>query len=191
MRSDLLFSVMILNYIKIAFRNILKYKTFSAINILGLSFSLSVCLLMITLINDQMMYDKFHVNKDRIYRVNTDITDRSGRTRLHASTAIPIGNHLVREYAGVEKAVSITRRLKGEAKSNKKLLPLNGYFTSPNFFEVFSFDLLEGDKAHAFDQGKRNTFKRGNGQIVFMAMSLALGRTIEIGTIKVVLSSLA
>lgn len=171
---------MLFNYLKISFRNLIKHKTFSAINILGLSFSLSVCLLMITLINDQMMYDQFHVNKDRIYRITTDIKDQHQRSRLHASTTIPIGEHLVKEYTGVEEAVSITRRLKGEAKSNDKFLPLNGFFTSPNFFEVFSFELSEGDKAHAFDQANAIVLSEEMARS-FYGDEKALGRTIELG----------
>ena len=77
---------MINNYLKIAFRNLLKYKSFSIINIFGLSFSMSVCLLIITLINDQMSHDKFHKNKDRIYRVISDVQDRDGRISTTATT---------------------------------------------------------------------------------------------------------
>ena len=56
------------NYFKVGFRNLLKNKSFTAINVLGLSVSMAVCLIIILIINDQTSYDSFHENGDNIYR---------------------------------------------------------------------------------------------------------------------------
>ncbi len=57
------------NYLNVAFRNILKYKFFSAINILGMTIGVAAFLLIILFINDELSYDRFHANADRIYQV--------------------------------------------------------------------------------------------------------------------------
>ena len=102
--------IMILNYLKIARRNLLKHKTFSLINIFGLSFSISVCLLIITIINDQLSHDNFHENGDRIYRVITDVQEKElGGKLLYASTVMPVAGALKNDYTGVEEAVRITK----------------------------------------------------------------------------------
>ena len=60
---------MLKNYLLIAFRNVLKYKGFSLINILGLSLSMAVCMLIMIVIQDQLSYDEMHTKKEHIYRV--------------------------------------------------------------------------------------------------------------------------
>jgi putative ABC transport system permease protein len=62
---------MFYNYLKVAIRNILKYKVFSFINIFGLAVAMTVCMLIILMLADQKEYDQFHANKDRIYRIIT------------------------------------------------------------------------------------------------------------------------
>jgi putative ABC transport system permease protein len=82
---------MIKNYFKIAWRNLLKNKTFSLINIIGLATSMSVCLLIIMVIADQKSYDRFHSNKERIYRVLT-IGKNGNSMRKTASSALPLAD---------------------------------------------------------------------------------------------------
>ena len=60
---------MIKNYLITAFRNVIRYKGFSLINIFGLSLSMSVCMLIIVVILDQFSYDEIHTKKERIYRI--------------------------------------------------------------------------------------------------------------------------
>ena len=60
---------MLRNYFKVALRNIMRYKFYSAINILGMTIGLTACLIIILYIADELSYDKFHKNADRIYQV--------------------------------------------------------------------------------------------------------------------------
>jgi len=64
---------MIKNYLKTAFRSLLKNKGFTAINVLGLTLGIATCLLIVFYVLDELSYDRFNVNADRIYRVNNDI----------------------------------------------------------------------------------------------------------------------
>ena len=171
---------MLLNYIKIAFRNLLKHKTFSTINLLGLSFSMSVCLLMITMINDQFSYDSFHENKDRIYRIITDIEEKNGNIKTHASTAMPIGKLLENDYSGIEKAASFCSRSFGEIKYDEKRIPVSGYFANQNFLEVFSFKLRSGDQHMALEKPYSVVLTEEMASNVFEQKD-PIGQTIEIG----------
>src|ERR1700761_2269167 len=60
---------MFFNYLKTGLRNLLKYKVFSFINVAGLAAAMSVCMLIMLMIDDQKSHDQFNVNKDRIYRL--------------------------------------------------------------------------------------------------------------------------
>jgi putative ABC transport system permease protein len=57
------------NYVKVGFRNLVRNKAFTTINIIGLSVSMAVCLIIILMINDQLSYDQFQTNRDQVYRV--------------------------------------------------------------------------------------------------------------------------
>ena len=75
---------MLKNYLKIAVRNIKRNKIYSFINIAGLAIGIACCLLILLYIQDELSYDRFHKNADRIYRINTDL--KFGGTEL----AIPV-----------------------------------------------------------------------------------------------------
>ena len=76
---------MIRNYIKIAFRTLLKSKGFTAINVFGLALRLATCLLIVFYVFDELSYDRYNTHADRIYRINNDIKF-GGREGSYAET---------------------------------------------------------------------------------------------------------
>lgn len=92
------------NYLKVGIRNILKHKTFSFINVFGLSIAMSVCLLIILMLSDQHMYDRFHINKERIFRV---LSRQPYSSRPFASTPPALAQTLREEYSVVETATQL------------------------------------------------------------------------------------
>ena len=92
------------NYLKIAFRNILKYKVHSIINISGLAIAIACCLLLILFIRNELSYDSFHRQADRIFRVNS-VFEQENSTHIQAMTQAPIGPALKQEFSEVEFAV--------------------------------------------------------------------------------------
>ena len=97
---------MITNYLKVALRNIFKHKFFSAINILGMTVGITACLLIILYIKDELSYDRFHAQADRIYVVG--LHGKMGGQDLHAATTCPpLSFALVREIPEVEEATRI------------------------------------------------------------------------------------
>ena len=136
---------MLKNYLLIAFRNIKKYKGFSAINILSLSFSISVCLVIILFVRDQLSYDQFHEKKDRIYRVISDIKmQRRSSVMGFASSSAPLAPVLLNDYPGVEKAVRL-RRFKSTAIHDEIGIRTFGVYAESTFFDIFSHKLSMGN----------------------------------------------
>src|SRR5580704_13829531 len=97
---------MINNYLKVALRNILKHKFFSAINILGMTVGITACLLIILYIKDELSYDRFHANADRIYLVGLH-GKIGGQDIRAASTCPPLSFAMVHEIPEVEEATRI------------------------------------------------------------------------------------
>lgn len=146
------FLTMILNYIKIAFRNLIKHKSFSAINLLGLSFSMSVCLLIINVITDQLSHDNFHKEGDRIYRVITETYRKKGPNIPYATTYLPLAQVLRDESTGVEKTVRITKSLRADAKADDKIMYVKGLYADQEFFDLFNFKLKSGNISNALKE---------------------------------------
>ena len=170
---------MILNYIKIAFRNLLKHKSFSIINLLGLSFSMSVCLLIINIITDQLSHDNFHKESDRIYRVITKTNNKRGPNIPYATTYLPIAQALRHESTGVEHTVRITKSLRADAKADDKILFVKGLYADQEFFDLFNFKLKSGNSRTALKDPftvllSEETAKK------FFSNSDPVGKTIDI-----------
>lgn len=138
---------MFYNYFKISIRNIQKHKLFSFINVFGLSFSLSICLIIIMLLADQFSYDAFNTEADRIYRVNHKRGDEPGIIEGMATSPMPLAEELTAKYTGVE---SYTRLTRGFGNGWVKLMqdvniPLSGFFADPSFVEMFQYEFEYGD----------------------------------------------
>ncbi|HYC84579.1 MAG TPA: ABC transporter permease [Chryseosolibacter sp.] len=139
---------MLKSIIVTAIRNLVRNRSFSLINLVGLSVSMSLGLLIILIIREQYTYDNFHQDTDRIYRVNTRAI-REGGTEDYASTALPIGTALKEEYTFVEELVRINARLNTDAVYKNVNVPLEGFFADDSFLRVFNFPLISGNPATA------------------------------------------
>ena len=133
------------NYFKVAFRNPARHKLFSFINIFGLALSMSVCLLVLMRIKDQVGYDKFHPNADRTYRIITEITNRQGASYRLATTPFPLAATLSKDYNFIEKSVRIYPFGSKATSSESKELNINVAFIDADFFDVFGFTLQFGN----------------------------------------------
>jgi putative ABC transport system permease protein len=132
---------MIKNYILTAFRSLLKHRSFSIINILGLSISMAVCMLIILILQDQFSYDNFHKKRDRIYRIQTKDNLSKEALNKYASTTWPLAKELKDNYPFVEESVALMRGFGGEGISDEKRFSVSGLFATPSFFNLFDFKL--------------------------------------------------
>ncbi len=132
---------MIKSYFLTAFRNILKHRNFSIINIFGLSISMAVCMLIILVLQDQFSYDTFHKNRDRIFRIQSK--DNLSKIALNkfASTTWPLANELKDNYPFIEDIVALNSNFNGEGISDEKRFEVVGFFATPSFFNLFDFKL--------------------------------------------------
>ena len=137
---------MLKNYFKIAIRNIWKQKLFSIINIFGLASGLTVCLLAIAHIKGTFDYDKFHTNKDRIYRILTDVTNKNNDKTAFATSPTPLSGTLKQDYALIENSARIVRTY-GEILANTRRLDALTFAADPSFFKIFDYPLSQGSPA--------------------------------------------
>jgi putative ABC transport system permease protein len=142
---------MLKNYLLTAFRNVWRYKGFSLINIAGLSLSMSVCMLIIAVILDQLSYDKIHTRSDRIYRIQ-QVDSLDNIPLKIASNPYPLGIELRDRYAVAEKVVILNDNFNGEAEYGDTRLSLNGLYANTAFFDVFDFRLSAGTRTGILDE---------------------------------------
>ena len=101
---------MIKNYFKTAWRNLLKNKTFSFINISGLSIGIAAFLLIVHYLRFEYSFDSFNVNKDRIYRVPMVISEINGKPQTFAFTFPAVAPAMKKDFPEIEEVVRFRRR---------------------------------------------------------------------------------
>lgn len=137
---------MISNFFKIAYRNILRHKVYSFINIIGLSAALAVCLLIYLFISHELTYDTQFAYSKQTYRVCANYKFPDRLDELSVSTQ-PLGPVLKKDFPEVITYTRLTPYAnKLVVKSGeKKFFEKNIFYADTNFFEVFDFPLLKGD----------------------------------------------
>jgi putative ABC transport system permease protein len=143
--NNIMTFIMFKNYFKTSVRSIARNKLFSAINVIGLAISMSIGLLMIVFISEVFSFDKFHENGDRIYRVNNIYQEQLEDPTLFATTSVIMAEKIKESIPGVESQVLMTRNFGGDAKLGDKVIPLNGFWATEEFADVFSFEVLRGN----------------------------------------------
>src|SRR5690349_3314413 len=136
---------MLKRYIVITFRNLQRQRLFTFINIAGLAVSMSVCLIVLISVRENLSYDNFHPAASRTWRVTTHAQTPDGRKYHMASVPLPMGPALKSNYAAVENEATLYGALNGEGKTDKKKINIHGAFATPSFFEVFGFKLAAGN----------------------------------------------
>jgi putative ABC transport system permease protein len=142
--------MMIKNYLKIAWRNLVKNPLFSFINVFGLTLSIYVCMMVMVQVKDDLSYDLFHPYPGRTYRIISDVIENKDNKHYKlASTPLPLKSQLSQQKDIIEQAVQLYPALKGKAINGDKELYINGAFTDPSFFKVFGFRLSVGNEKTA------------------------------------------
>ncbi|HEX6847071.1 MAG TPA: ABC transporter permease [Chitinophagaceae bacterium] len=170
---------MIKNYFKTAWRNLLKNKAFSLINVSGLALSMAVCLLVIIIIKDANSYDKFHHNSGRIYRINTDALRKDGNSEPYASSPYLVGATLTSTYTGVEEWTMLNSGLHRDISVDDRRFSFNMRFTNSSFFDLFGFTLNEGNVATALNEPFTIILTRELSEKLFPG-SNAIGKTVDV-----------
>lgn len=146
--------IMFTNYFKTALRNIKRQKTLTFINIFGLSIGIACCLLIILWIQDEISYDRFHKNSENIFEVYGQLD--IGNFKALTGTPLPLGKTLEKEFSGIRASAVIDESDLG-VKTGGNVYKQKGFFTEPEFFEIFSFDIKTG---------KSDRFLTGTNEVV-------------------------
>jgi putative ABC transport system permease protein len=162
-----------------ALRNIIRNKSFSIINLIGLSVSMSLAMLIIIIVKESYTFDNFHKDSERIYRVNTMAHRVEGGSEPYASTPMPLGRAIKEEYTFAEDVVTICRRLNGDATYGNVNVPLEGLIVDPSFLNVFNFPLEKGNPATALSEPNNLILTAETAERIFGKQE-PLGQTISV-----------
>ncbi|MBX7152037.1 ABC transporter permease [bacterium] len=134
---------MIKNSFKLFFRTLLKNKIFSAINIFGLAIGIASCVIIAKYVYDEMTFDSYHVNADRLYRIEED---------NWAAGRMALGPYIRNNFPEVEQAVrfyKIPRNI--FTNGDQHFIEKKGFYTDASIFEVFSYSVIAGDPKTALN----------------------------------------
>lgn len=137
-------SSMIKNYIKIAFRNLSKYKLISFINILGLSTAIGISIVSFLFLDFTYNRDQFHTKADQTFLIHRTIETYNGE-ELWGTTPLPLGKAIKEKYSSVENFVRI-RSYDVKVKKDDVVFEERIFFTERSYLDVFDFNVVRGDK---------------------------------------------
>jgi putative ABC transport system permease protein len=144
---------MFYNYLKIAIRNIARYRIFSIVNILGLAFGIAISIIIYVFVRQELSYDKYHANHNRIYRVNTRVEafDASFKS---AMTPYLMGETMKREIPEVEESARVLiGSHKKVSHDDRQFSARNFYYTDQSFFRIFTVPIIKGDPETLLTEG--------------------------------------
>src|SRR6185436_11241073 len=139
---------MIKNYFKIALRNIVRHKAYSTINILGLAIGMACSILILLWVQNELSYDRFHVNADEVYR----ITCNAGEFKAAVNPAgMPAG--LKAQIPAVKNFVRLSEPSTNLFEvGNRKFEEKRVFYADSTFLQVFSFPLVKGNAKTALQR---------------------------------------
>ncbi|HEY9002584.1 MAG TPA: ABC transporter permease [Mucilaginibacter sp.] len=145
---------MIRNYIKTAFRNLLKNKGFTAINVLRLALGLATCLLIVFYVFDELSYDKYNVNAGRIYRLSTEVKF-GGNESSSADAPSPTAAALKADFPEVEQVARFRVTGGNQVKKGTQKIQENAMvYADPTIFDVFTLPMIDGNPKTALKDPK-------------------------------------
>ena len=143
------------NYLTVAVRNILKYKLFSIINITGLVIGMTCCLMLFIYVQDELSYDRFHKDYDKVYRIALH-GKIGGQEVQTANSSLPVGPAMQAEIPGIEEVTRLKLSTNGSGYAmryeDKIFTEEKIFIVDSNFFQFFSFTLLKGDPHTVLDE---------------------------------------
>ena len=142
---------MIKNYIKIAWRNLLKHKSFSLINIFGLATGITACLIIFIYVRHELTYDQYNKNADRIARITATVHAPGSDIAMAPAPAL-LSPTLQKDYPEVAAAVRLERNMEIVRINNDYFKEEDFYRADQTVFTVFSFDITEGSIKNALDK---------------------------------------
>lgn len=168
---------MLRSYLKIALRNLVRYKAYSTINIVGLATGITLCLLILTYVKHELSYDMFHANAERIVRVNME----SDGTEL-AVTPSMVAPSVAQIAPEVEKWVRLYEPTRYSpviiSTDQNKFQENSFYYSDSSFFDIFSFNFIAGNPENALLKPRSLVLTKSISHKLFGTTD-AIGRTVN------------
>lgn len=146
---------MLSNFLKVAWRNMMRSKVFTLINVLGLAVGMAACILILLFVRDEMSYDGYHENSDNIYRLSREFFNRDGESSLHLGhCAPPYCPLLKQDFEGtILEAVRFRNGYRPLLTYEDKQFEEERFFwVDPEVFDIFSWKMIKGDAQKALTE---------------------------------------
>jgi putative ABC transport system permease protein len=170
--------IMLLNYLKIAFRNFWKQPLFSGLNVVGLGVGMGAVWLMMLYVTDELSYDRFHTKADRIFRVVQDVQWATGGFHFPLTSA-PFAGALKNEYPEIVKTVRINTEGGGMLRYLDKRIDVNDiFFTDSTFFDIFSYQFLYGSPRTSLKEPGEMVLTKTLAEKLFGSAADAMNKTV-------------
>ena len=175
---------MLKTWIITSWRNFLKHKSFSIINICGLSLGIACLIAVLLYVLDELSYDKFHTKAERIYQINS-ISGYDGSSNRYATTSTPLADAIRSDVPEVEEAARLFGRQAtiqlvdfDSLSVDKKYLEDNFFFADPSILKIFSFAFLNGDARTALASPNQIILTERIAKKYFGSLEAALGKQL-------------
>jgi putative ABC transport system permease protein len=173
---------MLNNYLKLAWRSLVRNKKSSAINIFGLALGISTSLLILLWVQDEQAVDAFHASSPRLFQVY-ERTIRDGKVEAGYATQGLLAQELKRVIPDVQYTAAFDYAAapgtKNTLQVDDKINKITGFFAGEDFFRMFSFPLLEGTSETALRAPGDIAISRSAAQYFFGSPGAAIGQTIR------------
>jgi putative ABC transport system permease protein len=171
---------MIKNLIKTALRHIRKHLGYSFLNVLGLTIGISSAMFLIIYVADEVSYDRYNKNADRIYRVSSKITEPDDQFTWNVAQ-IPMGPQVVQDYPEVESFVRFINMPRELYKfEDKEYIEENFYYVDSTLFDIFTYKVISGDVKSAIRDPKKIVLTKTVAARYF-GSSDPIGKTLTTG----------
>ena len=180
---------MLRNYLKVAWRNVMKNKTFSFINVFGLAIGLTSCMLITLYLYNELSYDNYHRNIDRMYQLGTTFV-KEGKEDRTANTPAPMARTMQQEFPEIEKATRLMKAFSDDktllqyakpSGQTESFYENKAYLADSNFFQVFTYNFIEGDPKTALTNPNSLVLSKEIAQKIFGSES-AINKVIHISS---------
>ncbi|MBD0377261.1 MAG: ABC transporter permease, partial [Flavisolibacter sp.] len=181
---------MLKNYFKIAWRNLMKSKIFSFINIFGLATGLTCCMLISLYLYNELSYDTYHKNIDRLYQLGTTFMKKGEKGERTPNTPAPMAQAMKQEFPEIGDATRIMSlfaedktllRYTEDDGASKSFYETKGYVADSNFFTLFTYHFVEGNPKTALTNANTVVLNEEIARKLFGNQS-ALNKVIHISS---------
>ncbi len=182
---------MLRNYFKIAWRNIVRSKIYTAINVLSLALGITACIVIYLIVHYEFSFDTFHPDKERIYRVVSNFQEANGNKHSLTTVSAAVPAALVEEISGIENLVALypfdaTITIPDRANDSKKFDSriLHDYlatvFVDSSCFDIFKYEWLAGNSSTALNDPFKVVITESKAHLYFgsLAPQMVLGKEL-------------